>query len=218
MKPKKNHQPRPTPAKTCVICGVTFNRKRRASGLMEHHDEYAKRRTCGRACGAVLSKRINTKPDGPPPCVVCGGSIPRRDGEPSHAWRARRTCSRACLGDFRAAAGRKTAVGNVRFTPEERRERDRARKRKRPEALPERRVAFERFPEPEGVKPTWTAAVGESLPAVSWERAGCPTRPPELTAAIGVHPDLATALAGALTDSWVPFSRSSGYAMHTERT
>jgi hypothetical protein len=204
--------PKPTPAKTCVVCGATINRKRRKSGKMESQRSYALRRTCDRVCGTELARRMNTKSTAPGPCSVCGGDIPRREGQAVKVWRTRLTCSVACAN---AARSRALAPAMPR---EERLARKRARRAAAAAFVPERRVPFERFPIPEGGKPTWVTVTGEALPPVSWERAGCPTMPPALTAAIGVHPDLATALAGLLSDSWVPFSKGSGYAMHTERS
>lgn len=217
-------QPTPTPDKTCCVCGHTFNRKRRPNGTIEHLSEYRERLTCGRECGATLAKIKNTKTTTAAPCVVCGGDIPRRDGEPGHTWRSRKTCSPECSSDGRAASARKRATGNTRFTPEERAERDRARKRKARAAAvalrPERRVAFERFPEPASMRPKWQTVTGDALPALRQEDAvtGSPTRPANLRAALAYHPDLRTALAGLLTDSWAPFARGSGVTMHSERT
>jgi hypothetical protein len=152
-----------------------------------------------------------------PPCVVCGKRVVRRRKEAPSRWLERLTCCPACTSVARGRSWRNRTSWPKPASDKPPRVRG-PRKRSPKPVVPERRVAFDRFPEPEGMRPAWTAAVGESLPPVSWERAGCPTRPPELATAIGVHPDLATALAGALTDSWVPFSKGSGYAMHTERT
>lgn len=38
------------PDKTCAVCGVTFNRKRRPSGLLEEKNEYAGRKYCSPEC------------------------------------------------------------------------------------------------------------------------------------------------------------------------
>jgi hypothetical protein len=261
--------------KNCRVCHAPMPRRTYPSGRTETNAEYAKRSTCGRACGHALAAQTNTTaPARQEPCAACGGPVHRRPGELRQAWRARRTCSPTCTTKLRSLNAKKNGLHNDfqerphppckqcggpverregeghdpwhrRLTCSEacRRERIRAAalvqvnrvapprpqfaaKRRpakgRPARAPraveraepiERRKAFERFPDPAGLRPAWVSVTGPDVgpPQTSHQGAGVNRlRSPEaleaLASAVQAHPDFGTALTGALVDSWVPFN------------
>lgn len=47
------------PVKHCEICGERLERRNRSNGGCEHLGEFLRRKTCGKACTAILMKGIN---------------------------------------------------------------------------------------------------------------------------------------------------------------
>lgn len=209
----------PSPTKTCPICGNTHTRRTLPNGRPENMSVYGVRTYCTPKCAHQASANNNKNHAPHAPCTICGQPVPKRPNESDWAWRARMTCSETCLIEGRREAARKANRKRAKKPTEEQlaRKRERHRgyraakrqqKRARAQAaVPDRRVAFDRFPEPEGAS-TWVTVAGESLPVFARDNAVTtpPARPAILRAALHAHPDLARALAGDLTDSWVPHS------------
>lgn len=208
MKHRVTHAP-----KACLTCGATFHRRSN-----EHASNYARRRTCSRECSITAANR-NRPPKPPPndhdPCEICGGPVKRRAGEKTHRFRARRTCSNDCRRTLLSRTRRRLGLGGsrprTRQSPDERKAREAARKRaartRAKQLAPTGYHWNGRFPTPEGIKPTWVTITGPELPPVQPKRQAGPGV--SLTDTLEAHPDLAIALAGELTDSWFPYSRSS---------
>jgi hypothetical protein len=198
--------------KTCPRCGRTHTRRTLPNGKPEKNANWLLRVYCSVECAkkdAGAKARVNTPPA---PCVNCGGPIPRKPNEPGAKWRKRQTCSPECLAAVKAENGRASSRKNRRRTPEEVREasrqRSRARRRKLARLAPAGHKWNGKFPTPAGIKSTWASVTGPALAPVIATR-GAPSTPPAgLTEVLQAHPDLATALAGELTDSWIPYSRT----------
>ena len=205
----------PSPTKTCPRCGSTHTRRTLPNGRLENMSVYGVRAYCSPECARQASTENNKNHAPHAPCTICGGPVPKRPNESDWAWRARLTCSENCLIEGRRQGARKANRQRTKTPTEEqlakKRERHRkyrAAKRQKKRAIPARREPFRRFPTPEGVSVPWVTSQGETLPRVTWHNAvtEAPARPEVLLTALHAHPDLARALAGALTDSWVPHS------------
>ena len=194
------------PPRTCIVCGYTFTRR-----ANEKATNYTRRKTCGDPhCHATASNSFRTRapldPGTHKPCVICGGTVPARSGEKPFRYHRRTTCSEDCRRSLISLARQK-------LTPEEARSHEAARKRawraNRQKIAPAGYKWNGRFPTPAGLKPDWTSVTGPALPPVAATRAPRSTPPADLPRALRAHPELLTALAGDLTDSWFPYSRSA---------
>jgi DNA-directed RNA polymerase subunit RPC12/RpoP len=141
-----------------------------------------------------------------PPCRACGKPVERREGEGTYGWNQRLTCSTACASEMKRRAAiaqnTRTRVPPPRrapgmFVPRVRSERP---------TPPAKVRVFRGFPTPAAIKSAWVPVTGGSLPPHEWNNSVTKStpRPTNLRAALQAHPDLATALAGLLTDSWHP--------------
>lgn len=202
--------PRPTPApetKVCAVCGREYERPRYRNGMLQNPKAWEIRQTCGPKCGQRLGGRITNQAARDaakhhPPCPICGDPIIQRENEPLFRWKTRPTCGkRECYRAHMSARLSRDGKPKAPRAP-------RAPKApKAPAAVPPRRVAFERFPTPAAARSTWRSVVdvGPPLPPAHATPRAPAERPPELREVIALHPALAAALAGLLTDSWMPY-------------
>lgn len=199
--------------KVCEVCGREFTRKRYANGHLEGRKDWLARRACGLECGCRLGGREShgERPAAAehPPCVICGRPVERRADEAPYRWLARGTCGdRAC---HLALISRRLSRPDTISERERSRRRRASARASAPQPEPEivgRRRPFERFPTPEGARERWSPVIDGAppLPPVAFTlREPGGWRPTGLRSALAAHPDLALALAGDLTDSWMPF-------------
>jgi len=193
----------------CLICGAPVTKHDH-----ETRTAWKQRTTCSAAClkerrarnGRASAYARGETLRANAPCRACGGAVSRRDGERACDWRKRVTCSVECATEMkrRGATKRNTAVRV------ERKRRSptvtvRARPARPETPAPKARV-FRGFPTPAAIKSAWVPVTGGSLPPHEWNNSVTKStpRPTNLRAALDYHPDLLTALAGLLTDSWHP--------------
>jgi hypothetical protein len=202
------------PPKTCKVCGTEFHRR-----PDEHAGNYKRRVVCSKPCHTIASnKQRHNRPRAyapHEPCIVCHKPMHPRDGEKPHRFKERTTCSPDCKVEAMRRTRKKLGLGGskprARQSPDERRARENARKRawraERQKIAPEGYKWAGKFPTPEGMKATWVSITGPELPPAQPKRTTGPKV--DLRNVLEEHPDLAAALAGILTDSWFPYSRSS---------
>jgi hypothetical protein len=215
-------------------CGTTCGHTRAARTNTTHHDHapcthcggpvtrrdtetrqaWRNRDTCSHECvtalrvaNAVKANKARVQSDRThPPCRACGGEVERREGEGTYQWGQRVTCSTRCASEMK----RRAAINqdpSRRVPPPKRIPSGRARSRPARPAVAVKPRAFRGFPTPAELASRWQTVTGDALPPVDWHKpnaAESPTRPANLRAALDYHPDLLTALAGLLTDSWHP--------------
>jgi hypothetical protein len=198
------------------VCGREYGRARFRNGQLEGRAAFERRRSCGPKCGQSLGgmtsgRAAREAAANHPPCPICGAPVTRREDEPLFRYRARATCGRDdCYRRhmsnrmYRGGRSRRERTPKAPKAPK-------AREAPKAPAVPARRVEFERFPQPAGLKSAWQPIVSADppLPAARPAAHAAGERPPELRAAILVHPAFAAALAGVLTDSWTPFGSAT---------
>lgn len=89
-----------TPSKQCAVCGKEFSRRETGPGRISA-GSFQKRVVCSIKCAGryVGDKRMAPTP-GAKSCKVCGQRFRKRDDEPPHRFRERKTCSQACAKCF----------------------------------------------------------------------------------------------------------------------
>ena len=204
------------PPKPCKACGKPFHRRPN-----EKASAYTRRLTCGNpTCHAHASNRLRQqkpKPHKPhAPCIICHKPVHPHAHEKPHRYQARVTCSQACRIEAMRRTRIKLGLGGSRprggNSTDARRAKEAARKRawraERQKIAPEGYKWTGKFPTPDGMKAAWVSITGPALPPVQPKRHTGPKA--DLRHVLEAHPELAQAIAGTLTDSWFPYSRSSG--------
>jgi hypothetical protein len=203
--------------KACKVCGTPLERK-----PGEHAGNWRRRVTCSPECHVTASNRMReakrTVTPAHAPCRVCRKPITRRPDEKLHRYRERTTCSDECRWALMARTRRERGLGGSQpragLPPDELRRRDNERKRAWRERQRTNSIApaghkwSGEFPTPAGIKSTWASVTGPALAPVIATRGAPSTPPADLPTALRAHPDLVLALAGELTDSWIPYSRT----------
>lgn len=181
--------------KTCQACGTEFQRKRHNNGRIESSTQWRKRTACSVDCANALRRqpkpeRTRKPPKQHPPCARCDANVERRAGETASMWHKRKYCSTACanaaVAEHRAKLARDRRIARL---------------------APARYVFDGRFPTPATLRSSWVTVTGPDTGRAPSFRNNTVNKRPEthaaLRAAVLAHPDLATALAGLLSDSWV---------------
>jgi hypothetical protein len=193
----------------CPTCGKEVTQREG-----ESRQAWRQRKTCGpdclherrasngRAGGLLRTEKLRPND----PCRACGGPVERREGERASDWRKRVTCSVSCSSEMKRRGARASNVSPARVEARKRSVTVRVRPARPARVAVPRRVEFRGFPTPPEVASQWRTVTGDALPPVDWNNSvtRSPLRPANLRAALDYHPDLATALAGLLTDSWHP--------------
>lgn len=113
------------PARKCQTCGAALQRRHRQNKFTEEAKEFARRKTCGGKCFALLIGILRRKKGKvkPKKCKYCTSDIPRKTvktghPEPPSTYLARTVCSRTCFYQGNGRQRRQTANADKASRPE----------------------------------------------------------------------------------------------------